>query len=254
VSAKHALLGLLLDRPAYRYQLGDRLQERLGPAWKINSGQLYQTIDRLELDGLIERIDSATDDQHERHVFAVTAAGEDEFEHWFDESMSRARLLRRPLLVKITLAGPERLKDTLREIDNYERECAASLRERLRLREEIPLGGLHVRADHELLRLNLSADIAQLEAELGWARHARERIGWLLDQDAIWPSAQQRKAASEQSRERQNARAELFSRMATSSGSPRATPIQHGAGSRHPARRDDPPASGRKNQQGDALR
>lgn len=221
MSAKHALLGLLMDRPAYRYQLGDRLQERLGPAWKINSGQLYQTIERLETDGLIERIDSATDDQHERHVFAVTTAGEDEFEHWFEGSMSRARLLRRPLLVKITLAGPERLKNTLQEIDVYEGECAASLRERLRLRDAIPLGGLRVRADHELLRLNLSADIAQLEAELGWARHARERISWLLDQDAIWPSAQQRKAATEQSRKRQSARAELFSRMATSSGNPR---------------------------------
>jgi DNA-binding PadR family transcriptional regulator len=254
VSAKHALLGLLLDRPAYRYQLGDRLQERLGPAWKINSGQLYQTIERLEADGLIERIDSATDDQHERHVFAVTTAGEDEFEHWFEGSMSRTRLLRRPLLVKITLAGPERLKDTLQEIDDYEGECAASLRERLRLREAIPLGGLRVRADHELLRLNLSADIAQLEAELGWARHARERIGWLLDQDAIWPSAQQRKAATEQSRQRQNARAELFGRMATSSGKPRPIATHQSAGKRHPMRRDDAPASGRKDQQGETPR
>jgi DNA-binding PadR family transcriptional regulator len=238
VSAKHALLGLLLDRPAYRYQLGDRLQERLGPAWKINSGQLYQTIERLEADGLIERIDSATDDQHERHVFAVTATGEKEFEHWFDGSMSRARLLRRPLLVKITLAGPQRLKDTLREIDDYERECAACLREHLRLREAIPLGGLRVRADHELLRLNLSADIMQLEAELGWARHAHERIGWLLDQDAIWPSAQQRKAATEQNRKRQNARAELFGRIATNSDHRPVAPKQS-AGSQRPARRDD---------------
>jgi DNA-binding PadR family transcriptional regulator len=239
VSAKHALLGLLLDKPAYRYQLGDRLQERLGPAWKINSGQLYQTIERLEADGLIERIDSATDDQHERHVFAVTTTGEREFEHWFDGSFSRARLLRRPLLVKITLAGPERLKDTLQEIDDYERECATCLREHLRLREAIPLGGLRVRADHELLRLNLSADIMQLEAELGWARHARERIGWLLDQDAIWPSAQQRKAATDQSRERQNARAELFGRIATSSGNHRPAATQRSAGSQRPARRDD---------------
>ena len=241
MSAKHALLGLLLDRPAYRYQLGDRLRERLGPAWKINSGQLYQTIERLELDGLIERIDSATDDQHERHVFAVTPAGEDEFEHWFDGSIGRTRLMRRPLLVKITLAGPERLQNTLQEIDNYERECAACLREHLSLREAIPLDGLRVRADHELLRLNLSADIMQMEAELGWARHARERIGWLLDQDAIWPSAQQRKTATEQGRERQSARAELFGRIATGSASRRATAPLRTAGSQSPQRRDDAP-------------
>ena len=88
MSAKHALLGLLLHRPAYRYQLGERLRERLGPAWKINSGQLYQTIRRLEGDGLIERIDRAPDDQDELHVFAITVAGVEEFERWFDGTMS----------------------------------------------------------------------------------------------------------------------------------------------------------------------
>ncbi len=129
MSAKHALLGLLLHRPAYRYQLGDRLQKRLGPAWKINSGQLYQTIKRMQEDGLIERIDDAADDQDERHVFAITVAGADEFERWFEEGTGGARLLRRPLLVKITLAGPERLESALKQIDAYEQECAARVKE-----------------------------------------------------------------------------------------------------------------------------
>ncbi len=215
MSAKHALLGLLRDRPAYRYQLGDRLQERLGPTWRINSGQLYQTIDRLEGDELIARIDDAVDSQDERHVFAITSAGAEEFERWFDETLSRARLLRRPLLVKIALAGRERLEDTLLEIDAYERDCAVCLREHLRRREEIPLSGSHVRADHELLRLALSADITQLEAELAWTRHARERVSWLLAQDAIWPSASGRASASEEEQSpRRAAREELFSRIA----------------------------------------
>ncbi|HUA74711.1 MAG TPA: PadR family transcriptional regulator [Solirubrobacteraceae bacterium] len=196
MSAKHALLGLLLHRPAYRYQLGDRLQERLGPAWKINSGQLYQTIERLEDDGLIERVDAVGDGQPERDVFTVTTTGIEEFERWFEGSLSRARLLRRPLLVKITLAGPARLRATLKEVDSYEHDCAACLRDHLRLRDTIPLGGLRVRADHELLRLNLTADIMQLEAELGWVRHARERIAWLLDQDAIWPVPQRRSGSA----------------------------------------------------------
>lgn len=224
MSAKHALLGLLLNRPAYRYQLGDRLQERLGPAWAINSGQLYQTIERLEKDGLIERTDGAAQDQDDRHVFAITESGVEEFECWFDETMSGARLLRRPLLVKITLAGPERLRDALEQIGAYERDCAARLKEISHKREEIPLGGLRVRADHELLRLNLSADITQLEGELGWARHAQERVSWLLKQDAIWPLAHARSGASAQeARERQDARDELFSRIAARQQRPTST-------------------------------
>lgn len=229
MSAKHALLGLLLHKPAYRYQLGDRLQERLGPAWRINSGQLYQTVGRLECDGLIERIDRAGEDQGERHVFAITSAGTVEFERWFDDTISRARLARRPLLVKITLAGPDRLRDTLNELDAYERDCTVCLKEHLRLRDAIPLGGYRVRADHELLRLNLSAEITQLEGELGWARHARERISWLLQQDAIWPLARERSDEVDgTARERRDARSELFGRMAANGRDSRAERLREG--------------------------
>ena len=106
MSAKHALLGLLIHRSAYRYQLGERLEERLGPAWSINSGQLYQTIRRMCEEGLIERIDGEVEDQDERHVFAITPSGVAEFDRWFEEIRGGARLLRRPLLVKIALAAP----------------------------------------------------------------------------------------------------------------------------------------------------
>jgi DNA-binding PadR family transcriptional regulator len=214
VSAKHALLGLLLHKPAYRYQLGDRLKQRLGPAWKINSGQLYQTIKKMQLDGLIERIDRAADDQDDRHIFAITVAGAEEFERWFEEGRSGARLLRRPLLVKITLAGPERLESALKQIDTYERDCAARLKELAREQDKIPIGGSRVRADHVLLRLALSGDITHVEGELGWSRHAFEMVSRLKNQDAIWPSTDERPEPAKKARDRESAREELFGRIA----------------------------------------
>ncbi len=232
MSAKHALLGLLLHKPAYRYQLGDRLQKRLGPAWKINSGQLYQTIKRMHEDGLIERIDSAADDQDDRHVFAITVAGAEEFERWFEEGTGGARLLRRPLLVKITLAGPERLESALTQIDAYEQECAARLKELSREQEEIPVGGLRVRADHELLRFALSGDVSYVEGELKWARYMHERVSWLKNQDVIWPSTHESQSApTKRARDRQSAREELFGRIAARRQRPtRGEPEQDGNG------------------------
>jgi DNA-binding PadR family transcriptional regulator len=216
MSAKHALLGLLLHKPAYTYELGDRLQARLGPAWAINSGQLYQTVKRLERDALIERVGEDAERRDDRHIFAITESGVEEFERWFEEITSAVRLSRRPLLVKITLAGPERLKDALEQIDAYELDCAACLREVSRKQEAIAVEGPQIRADHVLLRLSLSADIFQLEAELRWARHAHEMVSWLLNREAIWPSASERSDASTaEARERRDAREELFARMAT---------------------------------------
>lgn len=213
MSAKHALLGLLLQRSSYPYELADRLRQRLGPAWAVNSGQLYQTIDRLEQDGLIERIDAGAQGHEERHVFKATSSGAEEFERWFAAGTSVTRLSRRPLTVKLTLAGPARLSDALEQIATYELECAQRLTELSRLHESVAVQGPRVRADHVLLRLNLSADIFALEAELRWARHAHEMISWLQGRDAIWSSATERSDAPVKDA-REDARAQLFGRMA----------------------------------------
>jgi DNA-binding PadR family transcriptional regulator len=222
LSAKHALLGLLLHRPAYRYQLGDRLQKLLGPAWKINPGQLYRTIERLEQDGLIERIDNAADDQRELHFFAITGDGSEEFERWFEAGTTEARLLRRPLLVKITLAGPGRLESALKQIASYEQACAARVEELMREQEQIPAAGRRVLADDELLRFALSGDISFAEGELRWSRYMHERVAWLKSQDVVWPSTYEPPGPSERTRDRQSARKELFGRIAGRSD--RATP------------------------------
>jgi DNA-binding PadR family transcriptional regulator len=215
LSAKHALLGLLLHRSAYPYELADRLQTRLGPAWAINSGQLYQTIHRLEQEGLIRQVTGSAEGRDDRHIFAITDSGTREFERWFEDRTEVARLSRRPLLVKVTLAGPDRLSDALKQIDAYELDCAERLRDLSRVREAVSVEEHRVRADHVLLRLNLSADMFQLEGELQWARHAHEMVSWLLGREAIWPSAPERGGApTGEARDRRDARKELFGRMA----------------------------------------
>jgi DNA-binding PadR family transcriptional regulator len=216
MSAKHALLGLLLDRPAYPYQLAEQLQQRLGPAWKVNSGQLYQTIKGLEKDGLIVRVDGVSEDHGDRHVFQATERGILEFERFFDQTPEAVRLCRRPLLVKITFAGPRRLREAQAKVDAYEAQCAQRLAETARQHEAISAEGPLLRADHLLLRLNLSADVFQLEGELRWARHAREMLAWLADREAVWPTSRERAEAQTQGseRERATARKALFGRMA----------------------------------------
>jgi DNA-binding PadR family transcriptional regulator len=218
MSAKHALLGLLLEQPAYPYQLADRLKQRLGPAWKVNSGQLYQIVKALEKDGLIERVDGERPQREDRHVFQVTDEGVLEFERFFCQAPDPVRLSRRPLLVKISFAGPQKLEEALAKVDAYERECAKRLAEVARLREDLPQDGPLVRADHLLLRLNLSADIFQLEGELRWARHAREMLSWLASREAVWPAEPDGSdaRAGRARRARSSARRELFGRMAGS--------------------------------------
>ncbi len=215
MAAKHAVLGMLLHRPAYPYELADRLERRLGPAWAVNSGQLSQIIAKLEEAGLIERAEPVGC-RTDRHVFAITDDGVAEFERWFDEDVGSVRLPRRPLLVKITFAGAERLEGALQQIDAYEAARAAHLEDLSRTHEAISVDEPLVRADHVLLRLNLSADIIQLEGELEWAKQAREMLSWLLEHRVVWPSVRERPDASDETHNARGVRRELFAKMADS--------------------------------------
>jgi DNA-binding PadR family transcriptional regulator len=189
VSAKHAVLGLLLERPAYQYELRDRLQQRLGPAWGVNTGQLSRITADLERDELIVPVDTVAGPDPRRRVFEISDKGIEELESWLDEKVEGVKLPRRPLLAKLTLGGRRRLEaDALAKIDAYEKNCVRVRAELSRLLTEIPPDGPLVRADHLLLRVSVGADVAHVDGELAWARQARQHVSWLLANDALWPS------------------------------------------------------------------
>jgi DNA-binding PadR family transcriptional regulator len=202
VSARYALLGLLVERPAYPYELADRLEKRLGPEWGINSGQVYQTIKNLEHAGLVEPV-NGVDVREDRGFRAITERGVAEYESWLRREVPVGRLPRRPLIVKIALGGPERLQEKLRELSVYEQACADRLDGISRLLAAVPLESQLARPEDLALHLSLTADRFEVEAQLQWARHARERIWRLRDVDAP--------ARPEESSE---ARTSLYGRMA----------------------------------------
>lgn len=227
MSARHAVLGLLLERPSYQYQLTDRLQQRLGPAWAVKSGQMSQIFVGLARDKLIERVDDAGERvPATRQVFAITEKGVAEFQRAFDED-TPVRLPRRPLLLQITFAGPDRLRDALAKISAYERECTALIQEVMRSYRDVPLDGSLLRADYVLLRVNLSADLAHLEGELGWAAHAREMVSWLLTRGAVWPSSHDKATVGHTPEHR--ARSALFARIARAEQDARSSAEDKGA-------------------------
>jgi DNA-binding PadR family transcriptional regulator len=232
MSATHALLGLLLDRDSYPYELADRLASRLGPAWDVNSGQASQICRTLERDGMIERVEPTGDSRDRRQIYRISPRGEAKFERWFSQVDVSVPRSRRPLLVKLALAGPDRLREAQEQIDEHERACAAHLNELQIEHNKVPNEAPYVRADHVLLRLSLRADIIQLEGELQWSKEAREMISWLLEQEVMWPSARERRDATNEAARR--AREDLFGRMAAkaSRSTPRAVEDVGGAARR----------------------
>lgn len=172
-----ALLGLLLERPGYGYELAQRLNERMGPSWKLTPSSIYSVLERLESEQLVSRTVKdmpGRQRQRERVMFHATDAAAAAFEQWLARP-ARKEPIRTELLAKIAVARPEDAARLLELLDEYERECRAFLTSGDESGEDAGATGRRPWTAMLASVIEAAAD-QQLRAELEWVEFARGRI------------------------------------------------------------------------------
>ncbi len=176
MSVKFAILGLLLKRPSYPYELSITFRERIGYAWELNRGQVYQTVYRLEEEGLVERVESKPNAHGIKWIYRVTELGRKEYDRWRSDSTDRNRPLRDDLLLKIAMATPEDADHLMWMIDRRERVCAERLQEYTEFEaDQVPLDEA-VSWEEVGPTLSTSAALARLNSEMIWLAQARKTL------------------------------------------------------------------------------
>lgn len=154
----HAVLALLAVKPAHGYELKNSFEQAVGDQWGgLNIGHLYQILDRLSRDQLIESERQPQPVKPDRVVHHLTPAGRAELDRWLSEPSARLRGYRDDFFLKLMAAiragDPETLDGVLR------RQRAHLLRELHSLAEArrqapsavvellITAAELHIRAD-----------------------------------------------------------------------------------------------------------
>lgn len=129
LSTKHVVLGLLIERPGYGYDLQQRLDARLG-FLGLSDGAVYKILDRLEEDGWIEemgeKVVGRTRRGAPRVVYRATAVGREQFRSWIATPSDRA-VLRDELQAKLNVSHPGDLRPLLTVAEDQSRECLAEL-------------------------------------------------------------------------------------------------------------------------------
>jgi DNA-binding PadR family transcriptional regulator len=91
MSVRHAILGLLAQKPRHGYELRSAFEAVVGgdANWEVKPAQIYTTLERLEEAGLVERSsDLGEGDEPSRRVYALTEAGHAVLAEWFAEGVS----------------------------------------------------------------------------------------------------------------------------------------------------------------------
>jgi PadR family transcriptional regulator AphA len=114
MSLRHALIGLLAERPRTGYELLKHFQLSLAYVWPARHGQIYPELARLREEGLIELVNEGP---RRSKTYAATEAGVAEVRRWLRET-EPDRSIRNEAMLRVFflwLLEPEETEDYLRE-------------------------------------------------------------------------------------------------------------------------------------------
>ncbi|NLP83876.1 PadR family transcriptional regulator [Microbacterium sp. CFH 90308] len=170
MSVRQSLLAILDQGPCYGYQLRAEFDRRTGSTWPLNVGQIYNTLDRLERDGLVEKGDV---DEHGHVYWQITDAGTAEMRSWLDSPVQRGQGTRDELAIKLAIAMTLPGVDVAAIIQTQRRSSLAQLQELNRAK----YAGSNPDGPEELAwSLVVDSMIFAAEAEVRWLDHTEQRL------------------------------------------------------------------------------
>jgi PadR family transcriptional regulator AphA len=167
LTAEHALLGLLCEKPLHGYELIQQIQaaQTKGLVWKIKQSMLYAVLGRLEEEGLVASVLEPQGARPPRKLFHLTVQGGERFAQWLRTPVQHGRDFRLELLTKLYFAVGEGAA-----VELIRRQIGASEAQlqRLAVGEAVEAGSV----------AGLVGDyrVGQMEAALAWLRRCEVRF------------------------------------------------------------------------------
>lgn len=100
-----AILGMLTFKPMSGYEIRQRMSQSIAHFWSESYGQLYPSLKRLEVRGLVTKR-TEPGQKRERHIYTITAAGRARLQEWL-ASEPKAQPPRNELLLKLFFLSPD---------------------------------------------------------------------------------------------------------------------------------------------------
>ncbi|MBX3086904.1 MAG: PadR family transcriptional regulator [Cryobacterium sp.] len=180
MSVRLSLLAILDQGPCYGYQLRNEFDRRTGSTWPLNVGQIYNTLDRLERDGLVVKADTAElglEDSGQTDTgqiyYSITATGRAEVAGWLGSPVERSAATRDELAIKLAIAVTLPGVD-IAEVIQVQR--TATLRNLQELTRTKNASGDPESSEDLAWLLVVDSMIFQAEAEVRWLDHSEARL------------------------------------------------------------------------------
>ena len=180
MSVKYGLLGLLAREAQHGYELKRSFEQFTGGFWELNHGQIYQSLERLASDGLVNYTVESAENAPERKVYEVTERGRQALDRWLERSNARVRPLRDELFVRLAVMASRPPQQLLALLGEYRQTYSEHMRELTLAKRQsaalhtVPDGATG--AELEVEQMLLDAAIFHCEADLRWLDHCEAKL------------------------------------------------------------------------------
>lgn len=174
-----ALLGLIIARPSYAYELARRFERTYEGALSLSSvSHVYTALATLRERGLVREVAGSERALRSKRRYEPTPAGLTEHAEWLVSQLEEERRRQRLLVIQLgALAGtPDRAAAVL---DEYEQACVAALAAAPPATDATPgMTGLVSRLSGEEIRQSVAA-------KLRWVQYARAQLRTMAESQAL---------------------------------------------------------------------
>jgi DNA-binding PadR family transcriptional regulator len=187
MSVRHAVLGLLAQRPRHGYELRAALEALVGgeETWDVKPAQIYTTLARLEHGGFVAEDGVEQDAGPEKRIYAITPAGHQTLVEWFTCGIEREHQ-RDEFFLKLMIGLASGVADPYRLIHNERGHLFQELHDVTEHRRQAD-------PSRELaMILLLDKTVMHLEADLRWLDMIEGRLDDIKRQPLPEPESKPR--------------------------------------------------------------
>jgi len=174
-SVNWALLGLIIERPSYAYELARRFERTYDGAIALSSvSHVYTALANLRERGLVQEICDAAPEPRSKRRYRASELGESEHARWLVGQVAEDRKRQRVLSVQVGALAHDPRR-AIAVLDEYEQACLAEI-------AAAPPGGQEEQGPgvtRLVARLAGEETRLSVAAKLKWAQYARAQLAAL---------------------------------------------------------------------------
>jgi PadR family transcriptional regulator, regulatory protein AphA len=172
--SQYALMGLLSSGAKSGYDLKQLSEWTVGHFWRESYGQIYPSLKRLAVAGLVKKKTETNAGRPDRHVYSLTAAGRKELETWLKKA-AVPEVPRIELLLKLFFGGLISKEACSAQVRDKAAQCERELEEYAAVRARIERERTrHPHKPYWLMTLSYGEHMAR--ARMDWCDETLRRL------------------------------------------------------------------------------